>query len=406
MKNRRIAILILFLAMVMAVSGCIKKDTPKAVVNNNTQPVNVNENQDAGVVEEENKTSIIYAYRHFKDGKTKIFKSDINGNNKVELDINYGDGVNFTQSKDGKYIIRWDKDKIEVAFVKNLFFKKIFNVSNNDEMLSSVLISNNNKKIVFFVHKFLKPDEPFSPTEQYIYMMNTDGSEKTLVKQFIEPSVGDLLGVNLEKREFYWFEGGGGGGEFYNFTTLNLQDGSVKEIKKDINLFGNSLIFSSNFSKAYFIEGNKIFEYSFSDNNKKMLYELSNIGQDEYGNGSFIDRLRISPNEDMLVFVRVTEPDNKEITFSIDLKSWQVNTLLDDSRYYNIAPAHWSPDGNYLWFETFCHGCGDTSGYDNGGEYYLMDISTKELKLFFKSSRTEAGVRFDEHLNFIGWVVE
>lgn len=373
---------------------------------NNAQQMNsgVNENQ---VDKQEEKISIIYAYSNFKDGSTKVFKSDINGNNKVKLDINYGDGVRFTQSKDGKYIIKRDMGKIEIALAKDLLFKKIFEIFDTNHRLASALISNDNKKIIFLVNKLLKPDEQFSPTEKYLYMMNMDGSEKKLVKQFTEPEIGDLLGLNLEKKEFYWFEGGGGGGEFYNFTILNLRDGSVKEIKKDINLFGNSLIFSSDFNKAYFIEGlNKIIEYNFSSDNKKILYELSNVGRDEYGNGSFIDRLRISPNEDMLVFVRVTEPDNKEITFSIDLKSGQVNTLLDDYRYYNIAPAFWSPDGNYLWFETFCHGCGDASGYDNGGEYYLMNMSTKELKLFFKSSREKKNVRFDEHLNLICWVIK
>jgi hypothetical protein len=36
MKNKKVLFFVLFLAMVMAISGCFKKETPKAVVNTNT----------------------------------------------------------------------------------------------------------------------------------------------------------------------------------------------------------------------------------------------------------------------------------------------------------------------------------------------------------------------------------
>ena len=364
---------------------------------------------------------VLFAYKQFSPSVTKTFVSDANGQNKVEIDIGYGDEASvppgkafrFSGTKSGLYLARWNNDKLEVASSDRLIsFSKIVEVSAPNERLSNILWSNNGSKIAYIITKDLEPNQPFGATEKRLYLINRDGSGQNLIKQFSEPHYVVLQGLNLSRNELYWFETGPGG-FVSNFTSLNLTDGTVKETKKELNPELGPLIFSFDFSKAYYVNkvGNKIIEYALADNNKRVLYELKEIGQDKYGNKSFIDRLMLSPNGNLLVFTQVNEPSDKEIAYSVALPGGQINVLLDDPSYYNVGPFYWSPDGKYLWFETFCHGCGKESGFDNEGEYYIMDMDTKKLSLFFKGKKgkyeeTGEGVRINETLRFLGWLVQ
>ena len=357
-------------------------------------------------------SSIIYAYKKYSPSEAKIYLSDISGKNKSEINIGYAEGVRFLTSKDGKYLARWDNNKLETASATGISsFKKIAETSELNSRLSGVVWSIDGTKLVYIISKDLKPDEPFSPSEKILYVINRDGTGQKLVKQFQKLDYIALEGFNSLSNELYWFKTGEGG-FVGNFTVVNLADGSIKETKKDLDPeLDFSLNFSSDFSKAYYIKDNKIIEYTLSSNNKRTLYDLNNIGQDKYGNRSNIDRLKLSPKDNLLVFSRRIEPDDKEITLSISLPSGKIETLLDDSKYFNIGPFYWSPEGKYLWFETWCHGCGQESGYNNEGEYYIMDVDTKNISLFFKGAKGEyektgQGVRINETLNFIGWITE
>lgn len=369
--------------------------------------------QDNQIIQKSDKAPlIVYAYKQFSTSVTKIYQSDISGQSKSEVNIGYAEGVRFMATKDGKYLARWDNNKLEIAPAKGLnSFKKIAETLEPNTRLNNVVWSVDGTKLVYIISKDLKPNEPFSPSEKRLYVINRDGSGQKLVKQFQRPDYVALEGFNSPKNELYWFETGEGG-FVGNFTVINLADGSVKETKKDLDPgLDFSLNFTSDFSKAYYIKDYKIYEYTLSNNNKRILYELDNVGQDKYGNRSNIDRLKLSPKDNLLVFTRRTEPDDKEITFSIALPSGKVEILLDDAKYYNIGPFTWSPEGKYLWFETWCHGCGQETGYNNEGEYYIMDMETKNISLFFKGSKGEyektgQGVRINETLNFISWITE
>ena len=83
--------------------------------------------------------------------------------------------------------------------------------------------------------------------------------------------------------------------------------------------------------------------------------------------------------------------------------------ILDDEKYYNVSVTSWSPNSKHLWLETTCRGCGREKGYDNEGEYYILNSETKELIQFFKGEdgpgrKTGEGVWVNEQIDLIGWV--
>jgi|GEM_PF-2846423 len=385
----------------------ISKKEPQIQANNQNVSPSLSSSQ--SIQKSAEVSGILYAYKQFSPSVTKIYQSTVDGQNKSEVDIHYSEEIKFLASKNGKYLARWDNNKLEIASTKDLSFKKIAEISKPNLQLSGVVWSVDGTKLAYIISKDMKPDEPFSTSEKKLYVINRDGSGQKLIRQFLKPYYVILEGFNLLNDELYWFETGEGG-FVSNFTVVSLADGSIKEIKKDLDPKLDSFLnFNSDFSKAYYIKGNKIIEYTLANNNKRVLYKLDKVGQDKYGNRSSINNLKLSPKDDLLVFMRRTEPDEKEITLSISLPSGKVDTLLDDARYYNIGPLYWSPEGRYLWFETWCHGCGQETGYNNEGEYYIMDMKTKRISLFFKGQKDEyektgQGVRINETLNFISWI--
>lgn len=352
--------------------------------------------------------SVLYVYKQFSPNKepkvTKIFKSDISGRSRIELDIEYNEDIGLRGTKDGKYLERWSGNKLEITSSKQLdsFNKVIEEVFGANEGFGGAVWAGDGSKLAYIVTKHLEPEIEWGAVENRLYLINRDGTERKLVGQFREPLYVSLEGLNLVKNELYWLEAG-----TRSLAVVSLTGGTIiKRIKVGLTLPVHNLNFSSDFSSAYYIDDGKIIEHGLVSDKKRILYELSGRGKDEFGNESFIDRLRLSPKDDLLVFTQVNEPSDKEITYSITLPDGQINVLLDDPRYYNVGPFFWSPDGRYLWFETFCHGCGRSAGYDNEGEYYIIDLSAKSMNLFFKGGRDDYSGDLNESIEFISWLVE
>ncbi len=351
--------------------------------------------------------SLLYTYKRRSPELEKVYQTDIYGNNEEEVEIGYqdDDSVKFVSTRDGKYLAKYNENLLEVAPSKELnSFKEVAKTSESDTFISNVSWSLDNKKLIFVVVKLLEPGEAFGAAEKRVYIINRDGTAKRLVKKFKEPQYIVIEGFNTARDEFYWFETGEGA-YVENFTVVSLVDGSIKEIKRDIDIEDDfSLNFNSDFSRAYYIKDNKIVEYSLLNNQKRIIYKLSEIGQNQNGNKSSIGSLMISSNDDFLIFTEKMEPDDKNITLSIALPEGKVETVLDDPKYYNIGPSHLSPDGKYLWFTTLCHGCGQ-----NEDEYYVMNLDDKKIHLILKGERgwdKETGQELgqNETLHFISWI--
>lgn len=357
--------------------------------------------------------SILYVYDQFSPEVIQTYRSDITGGDVAAVNIGWGK-FSFFPSPDGKYLARGNGSVLEIAPTDKLdSFTKIAEAGGPDMRLYHVVWSDDGNKLVYFTSKKSPTDGSYGPASlpTNLYVINRDGTDKKLVKKFSK-----LAGVYLEafdslRNKLYWFETWEG--FVWNFTIVDLADGSIEDIKKDLDPETPwSVTFSPDFSKVYYVGDfdKTIIEYTLANNSKKILYTFDGLGQDKYGNKGGIRGMRLSPRGDVLIFSRRTEPDDREITFSLELSSGKIEQVVDDPRY-NVTPVSWSPDGRYVWFEGLCPRCGLESGYDNEGEYYVLDMETKKMNLFFKGEKGEAektgeGVRINEGLDFLSWIAE
>jgi flagellar basal body-associated protein FliL len=405
-----IAVIIAAIAVGIAFAGYYFMTDEKVIFtttdSNQILPTEQNNEEETEVVVRNDAASILYVYKQFSPSVTKIYQSDISGQNKIETDITYLEGSKFQSNKNNNVIARWSDKKLEVADATELDFGLIVEIVDPQTSINDVIWSADGTKLVVMTLERLESDNIFSDSIKRVYLMNNDGSDRRLVVEFQKPNFVSFQGLNIAENELYWFEQSGGGGFVSNFSVIDLTDGSTKAVKKDLDPeLDASMNLSSDFAKAYYIKDNVVVEYTLADDTKKILYELNNDDQDEYGNQSFIRGLRLSPNDDLLVFTRRIEPSNEDVILSIDLPSGDVETFLDDSKYTSIGPAHWSTNGKYLWFETWCNGCNRDSGINNDGEYYIMDMETKNMSLFFKGEIGQE-VLLNTYLNFISWISE
>lgn len=99
-------------------------------------------------------------------------------------------------SKDEKYLTRFDDHKLEVASVKDFSFKRIAGTSESNSWLGGVTWSTDGAKLAYIITKDLEPDEPFGSYENKLYVIDRDGSNQKLIKQFQKPREVSLVGFN------------------------------------------------------------------------------------------------------------------------------------------------------------------------------------------------------------------
>jgi hypothetical protein len=219
-----------------------------------------------------------------------------------------------------------------------------------------------------------------------------------------------LLDYYSKTNTLYWVNKGGGGCVDNMVNTLNVKTREVSNFKiENSDSVKCAVIFNKDFTKLYYQPTYKnIGEYDIATQQTKVLAEAPDT-KDQSGNSSLIDDFALSDSTNILYFSERDEVSNKEIIKKIDLESYDVTTVLDRDGYYNLGFESVSPDGAYMWLRTNCYGCGQASGYDNEGEYYILDLTTGQPTLFFKGEKgtydkTGTGVRVNEHLNLLGWV--
>lgn len=413
--------------LIIGISFYIKNYTNLIKSADRSQPVNntsQSKNQEVIPINR-GKLSILYAYSYRQSGKDieQTLKSDLDGVNKTEVNIgyDYSKGIRFLNSKDGKYLLRYDNRKLDIASSSDLSFKTLVQVDGKNEVLNyfNVLWSEDNSRIMYVINKNLDPSKLFGGQVQTgIYFINKDGTDKKPVKSSIDPKNVAILGFNLKKNELYWLESNGSFTNPKNFSIVSLTDGSIKDKKTDLNPDAiYSVEHSPDFENLYYIptdaEGkDKIIKYSVKDSSKSTLYQIPHIDSQYTALKSYIGGIMgISPDGQYLVFTEAQTPTDqaffhKEIVNKINLQNNQLD-VLNDVCLKNASDYHFSPDGNYLWYSAQCLSDPDKDSF--AIHHYLIDLSTKKSVEIFKDrsgDHSNPESKSFEAVKFISWIVE
>lgn len=196
--------------------------------------------------------------------------------------------------------------------------------------------------------------------------------------------------------------------------TLN-ENGSIKSAQKNF-IPEEQPQFSSGFNKAYYrfinykekIDG--ITEYDIANKTERVIYKINNKQNQ-------IRSFLLSPANDMLIVEQENLATRDNILSSVSLADSKASILLVDPQYYGLVPVvcgqecfggsnAWSPNGKYILLE------GTVCTYNDlckqhEGEVYLMDVNSKVMSLFFKSTdqadQTQPQKRIKDTMEFIGW---
>ncbi len=122
-----------------------------------------------------------YSYKQFGKDNQQTFKLDPSNMNKQEIQIGYDYGKKwFKSSPDGKYLLRYGLEKLEIADSTNLStFKTLVELDGFNSYIDifNVYWSNDASKILYVLDK----KTLFSENTE-IYLINKDGSNNKLVK--------------------------------------------------------------------------------------------------------------------------------------------------------------------------------------------------------------------------------
>lgn len=352
---------------------------------------------------------VLYGYKRFSTSESRLLKANPFNQEKVEFNFAHGEWTKLLATRDGKRLAKLDARALAVSVTPfTAPWREVYRTASDQEHIMDAIWSSDGSALAVFTFKSFgsASEDPFvpSPGEMSFYLVNRNGTSSRLVKRFSDADsfiANSLIGFNTNQAEVYWvFQGSDGG--VGDLTVMSALDGSIKAIKRDVGPAWLYLLLNSDQSRAYYIseDARNIFEYSLLNDTKRILFSFHGSQSDPgYTAESRIARLVLSPVDDALVFTVRTK--GKDITYRMLLPQGKLETLVEDFSFHNAHPSHWSPDGKYLWFETW--------GFDQG-EYYVMDLDTKKMHLFFRGKRgdyhqTGEGVRVDEALQFIAWLV-
>lgn len=373
--------------------------------------------------------TVVYAYNQYAvlnnnydtltPIQTKVFKTDYNNQNKVELNIGYHlstsntdpyqtKGYLYKTTSDGKYIFRWSRDhkSVEVASAPEFnSFQKLVDIPQGN--IRTVTVARNAHKIAYTVK---------SDKDERVYVMDINDAKQKLVKTTNDSQNISSIDYNALNNQLYIGYNQDGWVVEGERLILN-DDGSIKSTQKE-PLTEEQPQFTKDFKKAYirtYIDDKEaIVEQDMTSNKRKALYKLN----DNKG-GDRITTFMLSPTDDKLIF----EQENitkKRVLYSVSLTDGNVSVLLDDPQYYGLVPAlcgqecfggsnAWSPDGKYILLEGVVCTYNDLCKLHEG-EVYLMDIDSKKMSLFFKPSdqidQLQPQKRVKDLIEFIGWLAQ
>ena len=241
------------------------------------------------------------------------------------------------------------------------------------------------------------PDRADSKVVNQLFTARYDGSGKRLIKRFETPSYVVLKAFDVSKRRLFWFETGDGGFED-DLTEVNTDTGAIVRIYRQLPTdIYTSFAMSKNLQTAWYATTGVVAEFSLITGRIRTLYKPP-TQRDEAGNQSTILHSVMHPRYAAMFFTVHEETSDKEITFSLNLRTGSRTPLFGKPGLYNLAVVAASPTGRYLWLENLCTGCGAPQ-YDNSGEYYVLDVRTHRVVLVAEDSPENR-----ETIQFLCWL--
>lgn len=355
---------------------------------------------------------LIYGSSLYDSDKPTVYKayaSKPDGSEATEINIGYKSNLNYLLSHDGKYLLRYGPNILEIAESADIEkFKTIF--QSKKDSIGDVLWSPDSSKIILAIYHprdgGFMPYRYKSPPKTLI-SINRNGKGRKFLKNINNDKYIDLQGLNLAQNKLYWIEKS-------NYSQPELVSLDVK--KRKVATIGNvdvsrKLTFSPDNSKVYYVENEKtIMEHNFSTQKSEVIYSATDDSMK-------IDPvLTIDPQATLLLFTRNDQADNPgKGIFSIDLSNKTVTKLLYNvvaktpeseytSDYYNVFPftdnsgqAFWSSSGTSLILKGTC----SYSNYifpdsckQNQDQYYIFDVGQKNISLSIAGNGTR----------IIGWL--
>ncbi len=379
----------------------------------------------------------IRLFQLYKSGE-KIYKSDLLGQNRQELNIDYNpsSGVEplFQISPDRKYLARITQATIKIAqFSQPNVYKEIVKLTSGKEVIDGFAWSEDNNQIAYLV-KLHQPtyQEPTSIVVN-LYLINRDGTNQKLVYSYTRPPINDgptigsfisqnnLLGLNLSKQEVYLLKEK----KFDDLSdpnflsVISLTNGKIKFEEESIHLYDPAFIaFSTDFSKLYYIDIQRnndillfkmlIKEFNLLTKTQKTFYELK---LNDYSSLGSISSAVLAPAYNKLIFgtIKIIGSEMTVATenYIIDLNTNQLKSFKTKLKFVPI-PRSVSPDGKYIAL-AMPPESGEPKVKQDLFGYCLFNIEKQQLTDFNGCASYEKGETFDnqqQEMEFIGWISE
>jgi hypothetical protein len=316
------------------------------------------------------------------DDKPRIvYRAPADGGRKRPIPLDFREFDQFLSSPNGIAVAQWRDQSLRTgSAAKPSELRTIAAVSEKNTRINAVAWNATGTSLVYITSHLLDPGREDSRVVNRLYRVSADGTGRRLVKTFSEPAYVSLVAFDSKNDHLFWFETGEGGYRF-NFSEIDLVTGKTlrryKELPSDLYF---NLFMSRDYRRAYYAtSGGKIREFTLSTRAQRTLYQIKGDTPDQYGNKSDILRMHLMPGDREIVFTKHEEPSSKDLTYRLSIETRRVTPLLADPRFHNLAAETVSSSGRYIWFETTCHGCGGEAGYDNSGEYYVLDVASERM---------------------------
>lgn len=360
------------------------------------------------------KYSLLYQYiEDYKgaDSIQKLFKSDIEGKNKIEIESGiikelkfYSDGSYFI-SKNGKYIGRESRN-VEIASAESFPSSKDITKEFEGEKgtLGGILWSEDGRKLLFSLYpqigkEGLNTEQVLDSVEVEYYIVERDGTNKQLIPLRLKDTVygnHSVLDFNVSKNELYVLYQTE---DSFSATDSRIEDdlkiidlstGKVKNTFKLPETVGLASRFSTDFRRFYYVSEGKLIEHDLIAQKEKTVHEENLSGRIIQ-----LPYFAFTPPKDHSMFLIIrddTRDPNYRAIKLFNPSNGEIEILFEASdpkfKGMEIEEKSISPNTRFVWIKT------------NEG-FYILDVPNKKLSKFLQKQEFPKG-----QVTFIGWLVE